>query len=652
MRVLVVVFTGLALLAAQFAHGGILVPFLFAPSLLLVGVALLLGVGGQFKTSPPPLSQLLLAGGLAAYVLWRCATAQDQAVARIDAGHWLLGLGVWLAIALVASGRTTPLWVLGTILGSVAIAGGMAAFQIAQSDSSPIPFWFSEELRQIYAGRYWNRARGPFMNPNQLAWAANIGALLALGMGVWGRVSLLWRLVLLYFVVVFAGLTVFSASRGGLLSLAVGGIVFCGLSLLIVWRCGVVRRRGLILGVLSGVAVVLIGIGVLYSQNWVMQGRLDSLTDENLRSDLAKVAIRLFEQSPLLGAGPGTFVYAAREFRVKRNETDPIFAHDDWVQFLAEYGYVGMVLWLAFAAVIVGGALRALLAVSREAVEKRDQPMSLRGGLIAGSLAALAACLVHGFTDFNIHVPANFMIAAMVMGLLVSGRGRASGRVGMIAGRAASTVLAIAMVGLIGTYLWNFARSDYWGLRADNAYFAGHPGEAISFAERALAIAPDDGRVNRTIALSHFGFESARQFQDDSTVLIIDEDPVAPSRVGSDPRRTQGGRQKVRNEAALSALEVAIRAEPRERRNWIDAARVAADLDRLKLAREFARTAIRLDPSHATSWNNYAELSLAEGREADALRLFQIGMQLDGAENSSVAVEDLMEEMELEEGAR
>lgn len=651
MRSLVVVLAGLALISAQIAHGGITVPFLFVPALVFVALALVVAVAGQFRSAPMPFPQLAAGAVFTGYVLWRCLVAEDHEVARIDAGHWLLCIGAWLAIASVASGRRMPLWVAGTILVCALVEVGFAAFQVAKPGSSDTAFWFSEELRISYAGRFSNRVRGLFMNPNHLAWATNVAALLALGLGIWGRVNLIWRLVLLYLAVTFAGATVFSASRGGLLSLVAGSAVFCALSLWVVLRSGSARRRWLILGGTGGVALVAVGLAVIYSSNWVVQGRVDTLWDSSARKNLFVQAVRSFEQAPLLGVGPGTFVYVGRELRNRGNDSDPVYVHNDWLQFAAEYGYAGTVLWLLLLALVGAGAVRGLLVFSRQAVEKHGQPMSLRVGLLIGAVSAWVACLAHGLSDFNLHVPANALLGAMVMGLLVSHTADSPGRRVAWMSRALATSLLLFVAAAIGGYLWVYGRADFWSLRAANAYQLGRVDDSLSFAGAGLALRPTDPRLNRTLGMANFGYEAALAFQaaTGDRELVIDESPPASAGGSLDPRIVSDDRQQNRNELALRSLLIAVENDPRERQHWIDATRVAMDLARFGQAQSLARRAIRLDPVHGVSWENYGDLFYQQDQLRKALAVYLVGASLDGGGNSSVEAEAIQEELEANE---
>src|SRR3989344_956132 len=71
---------------------------------------------------------------------------------------------------------------------------------------------------------------------------------------------------------------------------------------------------------------------------------------------------------------------------------------------------------IAFFAVVL-----LFLAMARRGLEMIDQEDNrLKVYVGAGCIAALAALSVHSLVDFNFHLPANWMWAAMVAGLLMS----------------------------------------------------------------------------------------------------------------------------------------------------------------------------------------------------------------------------------------
>jgi len=121
----------------------------------------------------------------------------------------------------------------------------------------------------------------------------------------------------------------------------------------------------------------------------------------------ARVAGRMFLASPILGTGLGTYgdVYAV----LQRSDHTMYFAHNDYAQLLAEAGLLGAGI-LGLAAWALGWRAWRFC---------RERPAANR--LIdAGAWAALAGAAAHSFFDWNMHAPANALLACIVAGLALS----------------------------------------------------------------------------------------------------------------------------------------------------------------------------------------------------------------------------------------
>jgi len=237
---------------------------------------------------------------------------------------------------------------------------------------------------------------------------------------------------------------VFAKSRAGTSALAFACVVLVTL----VAERGWTRRLAEIATVGATSAVVLF-CGLLYGpfENvaaWfpsVVQPQVAALCSDP-RIVAAKVALRMFFASPLLGTGLDTFSAVFPRFHP--GGTTLFYAHNDYAQLLAEGGLVGAALAAGLAAILVvrGNRLYRLVPPPARLLE-------------AGPWAGLAGMAAHAAFDWNMHLPANALMAAVLAGLCAATGGRAVPQSATSLARAArltcTAVCAVAALLAVGT---------------------------------------------------------------------------------------------------------------------------------------------------------------------------------------------------------
>lgn len=158
----------------------------------------------------------------------------------------------------------------------------------------------------------------------------------------------------------------------------------------------------------------LIAIDLLIVGSWFgvekLAKRIQETTveDVEVREEPPKYAIELIKDYPVFGAGPGSFYLA---FPPYRKETITAFfdhAHNDYVEFAAESGVLGLAILGVFVALSLGAAIKAQW-------QRRDPLMR---GMSFACIMGVTAILIHSWVDFNLQIPAN---AAYFMVLLALG---------------------------------------------------------------------------------------------------------------------------------------------------------------------------------------------------------------------------------------
>ncbi|HEV2178172.1 MAG TPA: O-antigen ligase family protein [Terriglobia bacterium] len=197
---------------------------------------------------------------------------------------------------------------------------------------------------------------------------------------------------------------IFSRSRGGILG-AVFSIVFIGL--LAQFK---VRRKAWMLGLVAFLAVA-VGYGMWIGLGPVLE-RFEQIGNPNYlqlegRVAIWKDALSMIRDYPWTGVGLGAFEIAFRHYQTSLVTFFVDHAHNDYIELLSETGAVG----LALLFVPVAGLLvRMMVSFVRDS--RRYRP-SITLGCLGGALALL----LHSATDFNLQVPSNALILAVVLGI-------------------------------------------------------------------------------------------------------------------------------------------------------------------------------------------------------------------------------------------
>jgi O-antigen ligase len=194
-------------------------------------------------------------------------------------------------------------------------------------------------------------------------------------------------------------------SRGGLLSMAIGGVVWLTVS-------GIRPRRQVAIVVLA-TALVLLTPGAVTRLQTLTLGNASSIgtTDQSLtdRAAVQKVGLAMAIDHPILGVGAGGFLLAEPEYRRQTASTlsQVLAPHDVYLEMVVEGGIIGLFGFLA----MVGGALAIALrirlrwgpvAVAEGAPQEARTLASLSGGLFAGLVGWSVASIFLHLSDLPI----------------------------------------------------------------------------------------------------------------------------------------------------------------------------------------------------------------------------------------------------------
>ena len=269
-----------------------------------------------------------------------------------------------------------------------------------------------------YVHDYMGTARGTFINRN--SFAAFIGMIWPLALGITlamtGRVYSLKEvlasdklnrqaLMAMGIIVILLAL-IFSRSRAGIVSGLVGFLAFSILA-----RTGMktlaLHTRVLMGGVILLLCIYTMTIGV----GPIMQRFLTLGADSGSRMDIWRDSLPIINDHPL-GVGLGNYENVFQVYNQSlTSEKTVIHAHNDYLQFLIETG------WIGFSAIMIGFFI--FLGKSARRIRhldfKRDP---LRFYLAVGAFSGLISMTVHSLFDFNLQIPANCLYVVVLMAIL------------------------------------------------------------------------------------------------------------------------------------------------------------------------------------------------------------------------------------------
>ena len=288
---------------------------------------------------------------------------------------------------------------------------------------------------------------------------------------VWfGQESLQWTF-LLGLVPVFIGLgIVFSKSRSGIMVFAVTAVLAAVAAAS--WRelsdgdGGGERRQGRVVRLVVAVvlaAAVWLGIGP------IVRRFADVDITKEIRRTFYANTLEMIGDFPWTGSGKGTFVNAYPMFEKLDDRLRLSFAHNDYLELAAENGIP------AAAALLAAGV--ALLAWLFALWRRRRDPFAKGIGLGAG--LGVAALLIHGFTDFNLQIPANAVhftaLAMLAAAVLTTRNGDRNGDtyqryMSPVRVSPVRTALKTALAVVLAVALFVPAVKDFLGFRHLDAY--------------------------------------------------------------------------------------------------------------------------------------------------------------------------------------
>ena len=266
---------------------------------------------------------------------------------------------------------------------------------------NPFPWW---EYTDIGQSPY--RLSATFGNPDHLAGYMEMTLPLVLGLFLFGfeRGK---KFVLIYLSFLLLTALLLSLSRGAWFG-SITGLTLMAACLLF---DRYFKRKGLVLSIIG---VTLAAAFIVLSTTPVVE-RMLTLTkrapESNLNSRMMVWggAVRMIENHPLLGTGPGTFAFAYTKFQPPGLSYHYTMAHNDYLHFVSETGLplIAIIIWM-------------IIALYRKGFRKIKNPSRLVRGTTIGAMSGITAILVHSVGDFNLHIPCNAILFTMLVAIVAA----------------------------------------------------------------------------------------------------------------------------------------------------------------------------------------------------------------------------------------
>jgi len=273
-----------------------------------------------------------------------------------------------------------------------------------------------------------HRDSGPFMNHSHFSQFMNlsIGASFGLGLMRWTTAlqeiqprfrsledvrefithpRMQFVILLAVAILVEAIVLLLSMSRMGAISMIAAGAIT---GVLLSWRTRS-RDKGsvmLILGIVLLAVLLCVGFDTIYDRIATVRhienaegGRLEMLRDMSAA----------FKQFPVIGTGLGTHEFVFPMFDHSSIRERATHAENEFAQLLEETGFTGLLLALWF---LVAISIRFWVCIRNPRRSVQYAAFGLGFGLVA--------ILIHSFSDFGQHVPANAVLTACSAALLIN----------------------------------------------------------------------------------------------------------------------------------------------------------------------------------------------------------------------------------------
>ncbi len=351
----------------------------------------------------PPINWAVIA--FAAYAVVRYLTCDVEYVGRKELLRILVYAGLFFAI-LNNLHRQEATQIISFTL--IFVAMGISLYALYQFLTHSNHVWH-------FPVRFRGRASGTYISPNHLAGFLEMVLPLALAYTLVGRNRVVTKIFLGYAALAMIVGIVVSGSRGSWVACL---LALSSLFAILLLQRAHRLRAGLLLLVLVGCGAWAVAQTNLFHSR-INQTVVSGRVDLDVRLVLWETAWRMWRDHPWIGVGPGHYDHRYRAYRPSSVQLQPDYAHNDYLNLLADWGLVGATIIL-FAMVAMGVGIVKVWKHVRRSENESSSTRSNKFAFVLGGMIALLALLVHATVDFNLQIPANAILAVSLAALLSS----------------------------------------------------------------------------------------------------------------------------------------------------------------------------------------------------------------------------------------
>lgn len=289
--------------------------------------------------------------------------------------------------------------IIAVITGTAAFLAVFGLFKWA--GVNPFPWW---EYGGAAYGTY--GLESTFGHYNHLAGYMEMAIPLALGLFLTGLKKQHSVLMAILAILLFLSL-IFSLSRGGWIGSMVGLLFFA----VFLPSHGRFKKRFVSITLIAGfflIAFIVLSHTSTVERIITLEQKTEISTFQH-RIRVWEGVIEMIKVHPLLGTGPGTFSLIFSQFQPPGFERRIAVALNDYLHFTAEVGLflVPVIAWMCFL-------------IYKNGLGKLTNQSRLVQGMTLGALAGITSILVHSFSDYNMHIPANAILFTVFVAIVAA----------------------------------------------------------------------------------------------------------------------------------------------------------------------------------------------------------------------------------------